>query len=272
MINILLDFIKNAGNYLIQHQTNIKPLLHKDSSVVSVVTYADLHISDMFEQTLKTHFSDLNYIIIDEEKITKYGDDIFDKINQSEYQFVIDPIDGTIQYANGHHLFGITVGVYKNSKPVIGIIYMPKMRELIYFDGTHAYHVYNPFCNSETKTQLLPSTESASPIAFANQYNWAINNETSTFAFFNYFSAVSQCFYTLVGTARAYCMKTRLWDIAGTIPIANYLGINIYEYGTKKICNCISSEYFNTNMCLKNYCIICHPNNYEEIARLVTPK
>ena len=174
MINILLDFIKNAGNYLIQHQTNIKPLLHKDSSVVSVVT--------------------------------------------------------------------------------------------------HAYHVYNPFCDSETKTQLLPTTESASPIAFANQYNWAINNETSTFAFFNYFSAVSQCFYTLVGTARAYCMKTRLWDIAGTIPIANYLGINIYEYGTKKICNCISPEYFNTNMRLKNYCIICHPNNYEEIARLVTPK
>ena len=81
MINILLDFVKNAGNYLIQQQKTIKPLLNKDSSVCSVVTQADLYVSDLFEQTLKTNFSDLNHMIIDEEKITKYGDDIFNKIN-----------------------------------------------------------------------------------------------------------------------------------------------------------------------------------------------
>ena len=49
MINILLDFVKNAGDYLIQQQKTIKPLLNKDSSVCSVVTQADLHVSDLFE-------------------------------------------------------------------------------------------------------------------------------------------------------------------------------------------------------------------------------
>ena len=274
MINILLDFVKNAGDYLIQQQKTIKPLLNKDSSVCSVVTQADLHVSDLFEKTLQENFSDLNYMIIDEEKITKYGDNIFDEINKSEYQFIIDPIDGTIQYANGHHLFGITVGVYKNTKPLMGIIYMPKLNELLYFDGHKAYRVENPFTKSEIKTELLPQTQSYSPIAFANQFIWNINNDlsVSNTAFFNYFSAVSQCFYTLIGKSRALCMKTRLWDIAGTIPLANYLGIKIFEYDSKKIYDSISPEYFNTDMGTKNPCIMCYPDNYDEIAKLVTPK
>ncbi len=274
MIDILLEFTKSAGEYLKEQQKTIKPLLNKDSSVCSVVTQADLHVSDLFEKTLQENFSDLNYIIIDEEKISKYGDDIFEKINQSEYQFVIDPVDGTIQYANGHALYGITVGVYKNTKPLIGIIYMPKMNELLYFDGHQAYHVENPFTDSEIKTELLPQTQSYSPIAFANQFIWNINNDLSlsNTAFFNYFSAVSQCFYTLIGKSKALCMKTCLWDIAGTIPIANYLGLKIFEYGSKKICDSISPECFNTNMSIKNPCIMCYPNNYDEIAKLVTPK
>jgi fructose-1,6-bisphosphatase/inositol monophosphatase family enzyme len=213
-------------------------------------------------------------MIIDEEKISKYGDDIFDKVNQSEYQFVIDPVDGTIQYANGHHLFGITIGVYKNATPFMGIIYMPKMKELLYFDGTHAYHIQNPFTDTEIKTELLPHSHSFAPIAFANQFTWDINNSASLskIVFFNYFSAVSQCFYTLVGKSRALCMKTCLWDISGTIPIADYLGIKIFEYGTKKIYNSISPEYFNTDMSTKKHCIMCYPENYDEIASLVTPK
>ena len=274
MLSTLLEFIKSAGDYLIQQQKTIKPLLNKDPSICSVVTEADLHVSDMFEQVLAKNFSDLNYMIIDEEKITKYGDDIFNKIEQTEYQFVIDPVDGTIQYANGHHLFGITVGVYKNSKPLIGIIYMPKLNELLYLDGSKAYHVQNPFTDKETKTEVLPLSQPFAPIAFANQYAWNINNNDSfsKLAFFNYFSAVSQCFYTLTGKSRALCMKTCLWDIAGTIPLANYLGIQIFDYNTKKVCDCISPDFFRPNMHMKTFCIICHPDNFEEIKSLVSPK
>ncbi len=274
MIDILLEFTKSAGAYLKEQQKTIKPLLNKDSSVCSVVTQADLHVSDLFEKTLQENFSDLNYMIIDEEKITKYGDDIFEKINQSEYQFVIDPVDGTIQYANGHALYGITVGVYKNTQPLIGIIYLPQMKELLYFDGQKAYHVEHPFTDSEIKTELLPQTQSSSPIAFANQFVWNINNDLSlsNTAFFNYFSAVSQCFYTLVGKSQALCMNTRLWDIAGTIPLANYLGIKIFEYGTKKVYDHISPEFFNNDMSTQKPCIMCHPDDYDKIAKLVTPK
>ena len=272
MINILLDFVKNAGDYLIQQQKTIKPLLNKDSSVCSVVTQADLHVSDLFEKTLQENFSDLNYMIIDEEKITKYGDNIFDEINKSEYQFVIDPIDGTIQYANGHHLFGITVGVYKNTKPLMGIIYMPKLNELLYFDGHKAYRVENPFTKSEIKTELLPQTQSYSPIAFAHSWEYSIDNNISNNIFFDYFSTVSQCFYVLTNQAKAICTKSYLWDVSGTIPIANYLGLKIFEYGSQKICDSISPEYFNKDMRIKNPCIICYPDNYDEIAKLVTPK
>lgn len=44
---------------------------------------------------------------------------------ESEYEFVIDPIDGTTVYASGMNYFGISVGVMKNGVPYGGVIHFP---------------------------------------------------------------------------------------------------------------------------------------------------
>ena len=148
---------------------------YKDDSVLSIVTQTDVMISDLFAQTIKKHFSHLNYMIIDEEKIGQYGDDIFKTINHTDYQFVIDPIDGTIQYAYGHPLYGITIGVYKKRKPLFGIIFMPILGELLYSDGKKAYFVQNPFKKNAVTTVIKKQKTSQSPIAFGNLANWKFN-------------------------------------------------------------------------------------------------
>ena len=274
MIDVLLSFAQKAGKKLKLMQKNVEQIRLKEASVASLVTKADIYVSNLFEKTIKQHFSHLNYMIIDEEKISKYGDNIFDKINNTEYQFVIDPIDGTVQYANHHPLYGISIGVYKNAKPLMGIIYLPSLNELIYFDGDKAYHTENCFKKNEIKTELLPKENSNSQIVFLHSWMWKLKPRYSLekALFFNYFSAVSQSFYALTGKAKAYCMNLKLWDIAGTIPIANYLGMKIYEYGSSKIYDKISPEFFNSDMSVKNHCIMCYPSEYEEICSLVEPQ
>ena len=274
MIDILLNFANIAGQYLKQQRKNIKPILNKDTSVESLVTKSDLFVSDLFEKVIEDNFLKLNHIIIDEEKTTGYGNKVFDKINSSEYQFVIDPIDGTIQYASGHPLYGISIGVYKNAKPYMGLIYLPDLDELTYFDGVKAYLVQNAFSQAEKRTEILPGVKSSSPIIFGHPWLWNLSSDfsTSKALFIDYFSAVSQSFYTITGKAKAYCMNLKLWDIAGTIPITDYLGMKIYNYENNKICNQISEEFFDTNMSTKGSYILCYPEDYEKIKSLVIPK
>ena len=274
MIDVLLEFTQKAGKYLRAQQKNIKPILNKSASVESVVTKADLYVSNLFEKTIKKHFSYLNYLIIDEEKITKFGDDVFEKIEASEYQFVIDPVDGTLQYTHNHPLYGLTVGVYKNRKPLLGIIYLPELNELTYFDGKKAWWVQKAFQKKAVKTELLPGTKSKAPLIFGHHWLWKISDKfsTSKALLVDYYSAVSQSFYCLTGRAKGYCMKLNLWDIAGTIPLADYLGMKIHEYASDKIYDGISAEYFNPNMSTRSYAVLCYPEDFAEIKSLISPR
>lgn len=52
--------------------------------------------------------------------------------SDSEYEWIIDPIDGTTNFANGMDLFGISVGLYKKGEGKLGIMYFPALNKLTY--------------------------------------------------------------------------------------------------------------------------------------------
>jgi myo-inositol-1(or 4)-monophosphatase len=272
MIDVLLDFAQKAGAEMEKRQKNLHLQKNKDKTVCSVVTEVDIYVSDLFAKTIEKHFSALNYIIIDEEKIEQYGKDIFKKIEESEYQFVVDPIDGTILYTNGLPLYGITIGVYKKGKPLIGLIYLPQTRELAYYDKK-AYYVTEAFTENQVITEPKPQTHSQSPIIFGHAWKWRLKKgyNIEKALFLNFFSAVSQSIYTLVGKSKAYCMYMHLWDMAGVLPIAQYLGMKIFEYGTDRVYDCISPQYFDDELMMQKHCILCYPEDYTEICDMVEP-
>lgn len=274
MIEELLVFTQKAGKIILKQRNNIKPLKHKDNTVESVVTQTDETISDLFEKFIKKQFSNLDYIIIDEEKISKYGKDIFKYVENSDYQFVIDPIDGTLQYANGHPLYGLSIGVFKKAQPLMGIIYLPEINELIYCDDRKAYYVQKAFTKKEQKNEIKKQNKSSSSIIFGHTWIWDLTDEFSiqNTVLIDYYSAVSQCLYTLVGKAKGYAMYLHLWDIAGAIPIAEKVGMKIFEYGSEKIYNKISPFYFTTEMWTKKPCILCHQEDYKNIHSIIKSK
>ena len=156
----------------------------------------------------------------------------------------------------------------------MGILYMPELNELAYFDGNKAYRVQNVFKKNQYKEELIPNKRGNKNIIFAHNWAW---NITENFSFekgliFNYFSAVSQSYYTVIGKAKSYCLHLRLWDIAGTIPIAYYLGMKIFEYGTSKVYDEISEEYFTADLHTKKHCVLCYPADYNDICEIVSPR
>jgi myo-inositol-1(or 4)-monophosphatase len=51
-------------------------------------------------------------------------------LTESEYQWIIDPIDGTVNFAHGVPLCCVSIGVMHKGIPMLGAVYNPMMNEL----------------------------------------------------------------------------------------------------------------------------------------------
>ena len=54
------------------------------------------------------------------------GDDLAD----AEWRWVIDPLDGTMNYAHGYPRFCVSIGVQRRGEPAVGVVYDPLLDEL----------------------------------------------------------------------------------------------------------------------------------------------
>lgn len=80
----------------------------------------DRRSQDLIETILKQSFPD--YAIYGEENISGNPD--------AEYRWILDPIDGTVNFFYGIPHFAISIALQQNKKTVLGVIYDPMRNEL----------------------------------------------------------------------------------------------------------------------------------------------
>lgn len=106
----------------------------KEGDNNQVLTETDLEIGGLLINKIKNQFPEHN--IIDEEA------GVID--NKSCFTWVIDPIDGTSNFANGIPLYGIMFGLLKDNTPIAGGLSLPNFSEIYVAEkGQGAY------CNSK---------------------------------------------------------------------------------------------------------------------------
>ncbi len=94
------------------------------------VSYVDKEAENRIVSYIKMKFPD--HTIIGEEG-TKTS-------KESEYEWYIDPLDGTKNYISGFPVFGVSVGVLKKGKPFAGAVYLPYFNTLYWAcEGKGAY-------------------------------------------------------------------------------------------------------------------------------------
>ena len=90
------------------------------SSAIDLVTEVDEWTDQFLIDKIKTHYP--THAIFTEETGSHAGD--------AEYEWVIDPIDGTVNYAHHFPFFCISIAVKYKEETIIGVVYLPKLGEM----------------------------------------------------------------------------------------------------------------------------------------------
>jgi myo-inositol-1(or 4)-monophosphatase len=119
--NTLLKAVEAGGNELKRFFNGEFTITNKEG-INNPVTEADhaaeKAIIDIIQENHPGHF------ILSEET----GEIITD----SEYKWIIDPIDGTINFANGIPICCVSIGLEKAGKMIMGAVYAPILNELYF--------------------------------------------------------------------------------------------------------------------------------------------
>lgn len=61
--------------------------------------------------------------------------------DSAEYQWILDPVEGTAAFTLGMPLFGTLIGILRNGKPVVGVVRFPELNETLYTaQGSGCWH------------------------------------------------------------------------------------------------------------------------------------
>ncbi len=120
-----------------------------------IVTEADLVAEKIILDIIKKNFPSHN--IISEEAGTEE--------NNSDYTWVIDPLDGTINYTQGIEEYSVSIALEHNNEIIIGVIYRPESNEIFFAEKGKGAYKNNKKISVSTESHLedmMISTDSSS--------------------------------------------------------------------------------------------------------------
>jgi myo-inositol-1(or 4)-monophosphatase len=114
----------------------------REKSPTNLVTELDLQSERLILESLKSAFPEIPALSEEAESITTGL--------QSE-RWIIDPLDGTTNFAHGYPFFAVSIALEKESQLVLGVVYAPILNQLFTAElGLGAYLNYEPIQVSKT--------------------------------------------------------------------------------------------------------------------------
>lgn len=83
------------------------------------VTKYDRQVQEFLHERLSSLLPEASFLGEEE------GEDVFREKYRKGWLFIVDPIDGTTNFIKGYYASTVSVGLFKDGKPYIGVIYQP---------------------------------------------------------------------------------------------------------------------------------------------------
>jgi myo-inositol-1(or 4)-monophosphatase len=121
--NIAVRAARQAGNLLLRYHSRLDQLTITEKSENDFVTEADQAAEDTIIKTIRKAYPDHGFLA-EESGLQGSGD----------YQWIIDPLDGTTNFLHGLPQFAISIALQHRGQLVSAVVYDPLREELFTAD------------------------------------------------------------------------------------------------------------------------------------------
>ena len=241
MINQVIEIAKEAGE-LIRNEFGKEISVKFKTDEANLVTNVDKAAENLVKDFISKEYPK-HSIIAEESGKTNTG---------SEYTWIIDPIDGTTNFAHRLPIFAVSIGIQKKDEPIIGVVY-DVMRDTTYSaeKGSGSYENNNKLTVS--RNDRLNKSLLVTGFAYDrhDDYKEAVK-------IFGAFLAKSRAVRRLGSAALDFCYvasgvfdgfweeNLSPWDVAAGILIVEESGGKVTDFN-KNLVNPFSGQYLATN-------------------------
>ncbi len=198
-------------------------------SPIDLVTEVDRAAEKLICKTLKRRFPEFGFL----------GEEHGAHNEGADYRWIIDPIDGTMNFVHGIPLFGISIGLEHRGRLVAGVIYDPSRKELYTaIRGRGAYLNGKRIYVSKTKKLANSILSTGFSSKFRRQpepyLSWFRTFESNSHAVRRIGTTVLCLAYVAAGRMEGfYEMDLWPWDIAAGIVLVEEAGGRVTNFENK---------------------------------------
>ncbi len=117
-LTVAMEAARQAGGLLVESRESDFQISKKGR--INLVTEMDLRSEEILVEKIGHHFPG-HQILAEEEGLRK---------GEPEYLWVIDPLDGTTNYAHGYRFFCVSIALQAHGQTVLGVVYDPVTDEM----------------------------------------------------------------------------------------------------------------------------------------------
>ena len=137
----------NAGAEQLKRFFNGKFTISHKEGINNLVTEADFASDKAIRNVIKKAFPE--HGIVSEESD--------EKVTDNEYKWIIDPIDGTVNFANGIPICCVSIGLEYKGTMFMGAVYNPLMNEFFFAEKNKGTTLNGNKISVSDKTDVLKS-------------------------------------------------------------------------------------------------------------------
>jgi myo-inositol-1(or 4)-monophosphatase len=117
-LSVALKSAKEAGAIIMKHFGRVNNISKKGE--INLVTQADIESEDVIIKHIRSSFPDDGILAEENGEICSH----------SNRRWLIDPLDGTTNFAHGFPIFAVSIALEVENEIVLAVVYNPYMREL----------------------------------------------------------------------------------------------------------------------------------------------
>jgi myo-inositol-1(or 4)-monophosphatase len=228
LLTMATEVARTAGDLLRTYAKRGFRITHKNP--IDLVTDADHAVEQCIIEHIRAQFP--THRILAEERGS-------DTLSASRYRWVIDPLDGTTNFAHGYPVYTISIGVEHEGRGLIGVVYDPTRDELFTAQAGGGAHLNGQPITVSSTEQL---DQALLVTGFAYNIRDTLNNNLNHFARFvlraqglrRTGSAALDLCYVAAGRFDGFWeVKLSPWDMAGGVVILREAGGTVTDFKGK---------------------------------------